>query len=263
METTWLKCETILCTIKYNLEKKTLTLYPDFSKTHPYDLEINGNTARHFKYYIDHVSPQIPDEENEKEMELIKKINNHKIQLVKQLIGTNFTLPPKNKLRFNFIFEISCAQNFENSSAIFVKYFIDLPPYWSNENNRQLQGVTQTSRSKKGDLITHFNHIFEVVLDYDLEHLNSGLPQPPYIYFEVISKDYWDRYRCEGLTYKNLPIKPGNYRCQMNCFRLLPGVSGRLRRFFIGDCSGYDVTWIGMPPEFDVSSTFEKCQTPF
>lgn len=88
--------------------------------------------------------------------------------------------------------------------------------------------------------------------------LPIGFPDFPYIYFEVVSRGSWDRYRCEGLTYHCLPIaKPGSYKYSLPCFRLSDGVKGELRRFFIGDCSNYnDITWVGLPKSIEVSKTF-------
>lgn len=88
-------------------------------------------------------------------------------------------------------------------------------------------------------------------LKFILEPLNS-----PYIYFEVVSKDTWSRYRTEGLTYKALPIlQPGVHVYDLQCLRVTTGKpSGELRRFFIGDCSSYnDITWTGIPRDLQVT----------
>lgn len=168
----------------------------------------------------------------------------------------NFVLPPVNKLQVNLFFEILWAKEFEYDT-IYVQYFIDLPSDWSCVDQSQLQGVTQTCHIQSEDSLAHFGHVFDVILEYNIENLEGQkVPKCPYIYFEVISKDTWNRYRTEGLTYKNLPVsKPGNYNFNLQCFRLTPSnISGQLRRFFIGDCSNYsDITWIGVPKNYEVS----------
>jgi Meckel syndrome type 1 protein len=175
--------------------------------------------------------------------------------MLRQFDGS-FVLPPKNKLQVNLFFEILWAKQFEYDT-IYVQYFIDLPSDWSCEDDSQLQGITQTCHTKGEESLAHFGHVFDVVLDYNIEELDKrGIPKSPYVYFEIISKDNWSRYRTEGLTYKNLPVaKPGNYRFELQCFRLIPeSISGQLRRFFIGDCSSYsDITWIGLPKDYEGS----------
>lgn len=134
-----------------------------------------------------------------------------------------------------------------------------MPDNWKCEDNTQLQGMTQTCHIKQSIDLGHFGHVFDITLDLNVEDLDKNkIPMCPYIYFEVISKDNWNRYRTEGLTYKNLPIaKPGLYHFELQCFRLLPeNISGQLRRFFIGDCSNYkNITGIGLPKNDDVSNT--------
>lgn len=101
----------------------------------------------------------------------------------------------------------------------------------------------------------HSNVIFTKRFNFNFPFSILGIPESPYIYFEVISKDYWDRYRTEGLTYKNIPVSaPGSYFYNLCCFRLRPqSLSSNLKRFFIGDCSNFnDITWIGLPKDFKV-----------
>ncbi|RZC41425.1 Meckel syndrome type 1 protein [Asbolus verrucosus] len=254
VDTTWIKDERILCTLKYDRKTKILSIHPDFTNFEPYLIKINGNKARNFKYLVENVSEPMPEDERFKETELIRKINNHKMALRRQFIDTNFVLPPKNQLQVSLFFEILWAKQFEYDT-IYVQYFIDLPPDWSCVDSSKLQGITQTCHTKNEEGLAHFGHVFDVVLEYNIEELGKlGIPKCPYIYFEIISKDSWSRYRTEGLTYKNLPVaKPGNYRFELQCFRLIPdSISGQLRRFFIGDCSNYsDITWIGVPKDYD------------
>lgn len=86
------------------------------------------------------------------------------------------------------------------------------------------------------------------------EHKFVGIIGAPYIYFEVISKDTFDRFRTEGITYTRLPVYAGLFDFRLNCLRILPNnLSSNLRRFFIGDYMNYDdVTWFGLPKEHEV-----------
>lgn len=170
-------------------------------------------------------------------------------------IDLPFCLPEKNQLQVHLLIEILSTKLFEYDT-IYVQYFIDLPSDWFCTDESQLQGVTQTCYAKGEEKIAHFSHLIDVTFNYNIENLNNTkIPKSPYIYLEVISKDSWNRYRTEGLTYKNLPLsKPGKYQYDLQCFRLIPdSISGQLRRFFIGDCSSYnDITWIGLPKNYEV-----------
>lgn len=82
-----------------------------------------------------------------------------------------------------------------------------------------------------------------------------GVILAPFVYFEVISKDTWDRYRTEGLSYRALPVsKPGIYEFNLQCIRIVSNNPvENMRRFFIGDCSNYnDISWIGIPKDYEV-----------
>lgn len=147
----------------------------------------------------------------------------------------------------HLFFEIAKASNFENDN-IYIRYLIDLPEDFLCEDTTTLTGTTQTSRTSPN----HFGFCFEVVLQVEKDDFVQRLP---YIYFEVISKDTWSRFRTEGLAYQCLPVfKSGYCEFQLSCVRICPeGTSGELRRFFIGDCGCYnDITWVGLPKDYEV-----------
>lgn len=78
----------------------------------------------------------------------------------------------------------------------------------------------------------------------------AELSQAPYIYFEVISKDSWNRYRSEGVAYQHLSVtRAGSFDYSLQCVRLYSQKPlQNLKRFFVGDYSSYDdLTWFGIP----------------
>ncbi|KAK9874303.1 hypothetical protein WA026_002654 [Henosepilachna vigintioctopunctata] len=245
----WVKFEHILCTLKYNKEKNILIICPDFSQRLPYRLQLNSDSIRTFYYFIENASEDIPEELAQKENEIFKKISEYRLSLKNITLNTTFELPSKNTLEVHIFFEIVSGQHFEYDD-IYVKYFIDLPEKWTCKNSGLLNGITQTCRGKGHSNLVTFGHVFDLILNYDIQDFfDKGFPKYPYIYFEVISRGSWDRYRCEGLTFKCLPIaKPDSYHFDLPCYRLTDGRMSDLRRFFIGDCSNYnDITWIGLP----------------
>lgn len=196
------------------------------------------------------------------------------------MIGTDFNKPPNSKLWVFFFCEICTAINFDNDN-IYICYFIDLPTNWSCENPSHLKGTTHVCKTTNRENLANFGFHFDFTLQYDLhefdktsEYLHysitdalftfkipTELPQPPYIYFEVVSIDSWGRYRCEGVTYKNLPIsQPGTHTYELQCSRLFSqNPIANLRRFFVGDYSSYDdATWFGYPSNHEVTITQHK-----
>ncbi|KAL1502526.1 hypothetical protein ABEB36_007658 [Hypothenemus hampei] len=250
-EDTWLKNEKVLCSLKFNEESKVLKVYPDFSNTRPYVLKIQSMEGKVFRYFIEHCSNLMPESIDSNQQTLIKKIREHSRNCVmNSLITETFRLPPKNKL-FVFVFlEISAAKLFDYPD-LFVEYSIHLPEGWSNCGEEALSGRTQLCRSSNNGGLVHFGHCVECFFEYNFINLeNTEYSNKPYIYFEVLSKDSWDRYRTEGLCYTSLPIShSGMFHYNLKCFRFTTeNPISEMRRFFIGDCHNYlDVSWVGVP----------------
>ncbi|XP_050299372.1 tectonic-like complex member MKS1 isoform X2 [Anthonomus grandis grandis] len=255
-EDTWIKNEKLLCTLKYNPSMKVLQVFPDFTVSRPYKLSVPRsiqNDEKVFSYFIENCSKEIPESIGLNEKSLIREINEYQEKLKIQMLPDSFKLPPKNKLYVFLLLEISSGTRFEYPE-VFVQYFIDLPEGWNCENDEILRGTTQTCKANEDGLV-HFGHCIEALIEYNC--LNSeGLPKCPYIYFEIFSKDSWERFRTEGLSYINLPIsQSGYFQYDLNCFRFTTkNPISEMKRYFIGDCQNYsDVTWIGMPKDYSES----------
>lgn len=260
-ENTWLKAEQILVTLKYNNKDKVLSICPDFSRTKPYELQISGDMDKTYHYYIENVSVTMSTEALIKESQILSKVAAYKQKFQVQNYFTTFDLPQKNILQVHLFVEILCAKNFEYDN-IYVQYFIDLPNPWKCKTPQNLKGYTHASVTKGTESLAHFGFPFDICLEYNLQNLREkAIPRPPYIYFEVISKDTWNRFRTEGLTYKSLPIsQPGIYEYDLPCFRICPkNPLLKMKRFFIGDYASYnDLSWVGLPKDYE-GSVINKC----
>ncbi|XP_031330878.1 Meckel syndrome type 1 protein-like isoform X1 [Photinus pyralis] len=244
---------TNLCTVTYDPARKVLTMRPDFTQSEPYRIHIEGDVKRIFQYRIDDVSEKIPFDAQLKENEILDRINLHQQKLKLDKGHAGFELPGKNKLDVCLYLEILAARNFENDN-VYVQYFIDLPAHWSCKNSDALKGCTQTSiRANSEDGAAHFGLPFEICLEYDVQRMDEEeILKSPYVYFEAVSKDFWDRFRTEGLAYTILPVtQAGVYSYELRCLRICPeGIACNLRRFFIGDFSNYDhITCASLPRE--------------
>ncbi|KAK4878658.1 hypothetical protein RN001_011164 [Aquatica leii] len=252
---------TVLCTIKYETTHKYFTLNPDFTQSQPYTIQIETDTKKNYRYYVEDASDKIPLETQLKENEILHKITSHQVKVRMKKAGTDFEVPSKNKLNFYLFCEILSGRNFEYND-IYVQYIIELPKNWSCRNGSNLSGSTFTSHSSSSDGLSYFGFPFEVYLECNLlEVAEDVIVKAPCIYFEIISKDSWDRFRSEGVAYTILPIsRAGVYTYELQCVRTCPaGPKGDLRRFFIGDFSSRsNLNWVALPKEHEQKEVVNK-----
>ncbi|OWK52084.1 Meckel syndrome type 1 protein [Lonchura striata] len=127
------------------------------------------------------------------------------------------------------------------------------PAEWSSSPFQQLSGVTQTCATKAvgWDNVAYFCYPFSVEMFYTQEDEDS-LPQWPVLYFEVLSLDFWQRYRVEGYGSLVLPTCPGVHMLTIPTWRPVGlGPVAEMRRFFIGGSPELeDLTYIRIPSTF-------------
>lgn len=72
--------------------------------------------------------------------------------------------------------------------------------------------------------------------------------------FEVLSLDWWGRYRTEGYGYVTLPSTSGLHQITSHTWRPIGNSPvNELRRFFIGgDAQLDDIMFVGVPHQFEV-----------
>lgn len=254
-ESTWIKSEYIICCLKYDSQRKILLIYPDFTKFSAYTMIVNNDMSKRYDIRIENMSELIAPEILEPEKQIIDKVALIEKKFKDHLVGVDFTMPADDQLLIFLLFEILTAKNMEYDD-IYIQYSVDISEHWSClSGSTSLRGSTQSCRTRKS--VAHFAFVFEVILCCNLKEIERIQTLTlPNIYLEIISKDTWDRYRSEGVCYKNLPVfKPGNYVFDMQCYRILPGsLTASLRRFFIGDYRRYeDVRWVNRAKDHGVS----------
>ncbi|KAH1187900.1 hypothetical protein KIL84_015129 [Mauremys mutica] len=166
------------------------------------------------------------------------------------------TLPGALRLFVNG--EIVSAQGY-GYDHLYVHFFLELPSRWSSPAFQQLSGVTQTCATKTlgRDNVAYFSYPFTLEMFFTQEDESEGsLPLWPVIYFEVLSLDYWQRYRVEGYGSVVLPAAPGFHTLTAPTWRPTElGTVSELRRFFIGGSPELeDMTYVRVPGIFKVSS---------
>ncbi|XP_031985929.1 Meckel syndrome type 1 protein isoform X2 [Corvus moneduloides] len=223
--------ENVLCTIKVD-GNGVITVKPDFTDTRgAYRIEVDGEKREVWEYTIENASAQVQPEEEEREQRVFRDLYGRHRDYLSGLVGSDFEMPLPGTLR------------------LFVNGEIE----WSSSPFQQLSGVTQTCATKTvgWDNVAYFCYPFTVDLFYTQEDEDS-LPQWPVLYFEVLSLDFWQRYRVEGYGSLVLPASPGVHVLTIPTWRPVElGTVAEMRRFFIGGSPELeDLTYIRIPSTF-------------
>uniref|UniRef100_A0A2I2ZEE5 MKS transition zone complex subunit 1 n=1 Tax=Gorilla gorilla gorilla TaxID=9595 RepID=A0A2I2ZEE5_GORGO len=236
------KYEHVLCTLKVD-SNGVITVKPDFTGLKgPYRIETEGEKQELWKYTIDNVSPHAQPEEEERERRVFKDVS--------------ATSVPGAETISDFLFSlVVSAQGYEYDN-LYVHFFVELPTaHWSSPAFQQLSGVTQTCTTKSlgMDKVAHFSYPFTFEAFFLHEDESSdALPEWPVLYCEVLSLDFWQRYRVEGYGAVVLPATPGSHTLTVSTWRPVElGTVAELRRFFIGGSLELeDLSYVRIPGSF-------------
>ncbi|CAF0733853.1 unnamed protein product [Brachionus calyciflorus] len=250
--------EVVLCCIKID-SNGAIVMKPDFSKD-SYFIQTGGFARETYEYFLEHVSSGITTDDLLREQRLHKELYLRHSQYIKNLVGTEFKMPVIGVMKVHIFGEIISAKNFDYDD-LHVYYQLDLPKNWHIDRSVPLSGFTPTSRTKVegDDEVAYFSHPFEFDLYYKNDEFNplnhDELPKMPKILFEVASYDSWNRYRTEGYTWTQIPVKPGMYTESKPCWRPRgDSLIYELRRFFIGGSPELeDITYTAIPSDHEGS----------
>ncbi|XP_075052756.1 tectonic-like complex member MKS1 [Mixophyes fleayi] len=245
--------EHVLCTIRVD-SNGVITLKPDVTGTKgPYRLELEGHKRELWKFTLQHVSESVQKEDQEQEENLYKDLYSRHREYLNSLVGLEFEMPPAGTLQVFINGEIVSAQEYDHDN-LYVHFFMELPKYWSSPDFQDLSGVTQSCRSKTlgRENVAYFSYPFSFELSLSEEVESEDVPQWPVLYFEVLSLDFWQRYRVEGYGYVVLPQTPGMHILTAQTWRPVElGTVSELRRFFIGGSPELeDITYVKIPGTF-------------
>ncbi|XP_038615257.1 Meckel syndrome type 1 protein [Tachyglossus aculeatus] len=248
------KYEHVLCTLKVD-SNGVITVKPDFTGSKgAYRIEVEGEKLELWKYTIENVSTPAQLEEEEREQRVFEDLYGRHREYLSSLVGSDFEMTPPGALRLFVNGEVVSAQGYEYDN-LYVHFFLDLPSNWSSPEFQQLSGITQTCGTKTlgRDNVAYFSYpfTFEASFLHEDESADS-LPQWPVLFFEVLSLDFWQRYRVEGYGAVVLPSTPGFHTLTAPTWRPVElGVTAELRRFFIGGSLELeDLTYVRVPGTF-------------
>uniref|UniRef100_A0A8C2RA58 MKS transition zone complex subunit 1 n=1 Tax=Capra hircus TaxID=9925 RepID=A0A8C2RA58_CAPHI len=247
------KHEHVLCTLKVDM----ITVKPDFTGSKgPYRIETEGEKQELWKYTVDNVSSLAQPEEEEREQRVFKDVREASLPS-DLLTGPHFSLPQTvpGALRLFVNGEVVSAQGYEYDN-LYVHFFVELPTSnWSSPAFQQLSGITQTcaTKSRGMDNVAYFSYpfTFEASFLHEDESVDA-LPEWPVLYCEVLSLDFWQRYRVEGYGAVVLPATPGSHTLTVSTWRPLElSPVAELRRFFIGGSLELeDLSYVWIPGTF-------------
>ncbi|XP_059525593.1 tectonic-like complex member MKS1 isoform X3 [Myotis daubentonii] len=247
--------EHVLCTLKVD-SNGVITVKPDFTGLKgPYRIETEGERQELWKYTVDNVSPLAQPEEEEREQRVFKDLYGRHKEYLSSLVGTDFEMTVPGALRLFVNGEVVSAQGYEYDN-LYVHFFVELPTTnWSSPAAQQLSGITQTCATKPlgMDKVAYFSYPFSFEASFLHEDESAeALPKWPVLYCEVLSLDFWQRYRVEGYGAVVLPATPGSHTLTVPTWRPMElGTVAELRRFFIGGSLELeDLSYVRVPGTF-------------
>ncbi|XP_012868928.1 PREDICTED: Meckel syndrome type 1 protein [Dipodomys ordii] len=247
--------EHVLCTLKVD-SNGVITVKPDFTGLKgPYRIETEGEKQELWKYTIDNVSSLAQPEEEEREQRVFKDLYGRHKDYLSSLVGTDFEMTAPGALRLFVNGEVVSAQGYEYDN-LYIHFFVELPTTnWSSPAVQQLSGVTQTCATKSlgMDKVAYFSYpfTFEAFFLHEDESADALL-EWPVLYCEVLSLDFWQRYRVEGYGAVVLPATPGSHTLTVSTWRPVElSPVAELRRFFIGGSLELeDLSYVRVPGTF-------------
>ncbi|XP_053131266.1 tectonic-like complex member MKS1 [Hemicordylus capensis] len=246
--------EHVLCTIKVD-SNSVLTVKPDFTGTKgPYRIKLEGEKRELWKFTLENASAQVLQEEEEREQRVLKDLYSRHKEYLHGLVGADFQMTLPDTLRLFVNSEIVSAQGYKYDN-LYIHFFLELPNRWSSPPSQSLSGVTQTCATKMlgRDKVAFFSFPFTLKMFFTQEdELEGSLPQWPMLYFEVLSMDFWQRFRVGGYRFVVLPATPGTHTLTASTWRPMElGTFSELQRFFIGGSPELeDLTYARVPGTF-------------
>uniref|UniRef100_A0A8C0B273 MKS transition zone complex subunit 1 n=1 Tax=Buteo japonicus TaxID=224669 RepID=A0A8C0B273_9AVES len=238
--------EHVLCAVKVD-GNGVITVKPDFTGTKgAYQIKLDGEKREVWKYTIENASVQVQPEEEECEQHVFIDLYSRHKEYLSSLVGSEFEM-----VIHSLFFSVS-AQGYEYDN-LYVHIFLELPNH--NPAFQQLSGVTQTCATKTvgWDNVAYFCYPFTLEMFFTQgDESEDSLPQWPVLYFEVISLDFWQRYRIEGYGSLVLPASPGLHVLTIPTWCPVElGTLAELRGFFTGGSPELeDITYIRIPSTF-------------
>ncbi|XP_034235784.1 Meckel syndrome type 1 protein-like [Thrips palmi] len=249
--------EYVLCVVRWNAASGSLFVSPDIcgppTESKPYRIEVDGDARNVYEYWLELASSDTSEEEKVREAELRSKVYRHQSDLRKARIGDDFCACQSGTLSVNIFGQINILQNFDDHN-LFIHYFIDLPRGWSSDSEESLAGISASCKASNG--CVHLGHPLQFNLKLSLSELEDSsdvVPRWPQLMFEVLSMDWWGRFRTEGYGYVTLPSTAGQHHVTTHTWRPIGNSPvSELRRFFIGGNPELeDITYVGIPHEHE------------
>ncbi|XP_026564422.1 Meckel syndrome type 1 protein isoform X1 [Pseudonaja textilis] len=246
--------EYVLCMIRVD-GNGVITIKPDFTGTKgPYRIELEGEKREMWKFTLENASATVEEKEEAREQRVFKDLYSRHKEYLNGLVGSDFEMTAPGIFRLFVNGEIVSAQGYEYNN-LYIHFFLELPSCWSCPPSQLLSGMTQTCTSKVHGKhhVAFFSFPFTLEMFFTQEDdLEGSLPEWPVLYFEVLSLDFWHRYRVEGYGFVVLPATPGVHTLSVSTWRPVElGTISELRRFFIGGSPELeDITYTKVPSTF-------------
>ncbi|KAG2382913.1 hypothetical protein C9374_004880 [Naegleria lovaniensis] len=185
---------------------------------------------------------------------ILKQLHEKSLQMKRNLVGMEFNDTPKN---YNFRLSISgtilSGRDFE-ADRYFVRYYFDLPSKYSLENPMSQKLVSSTQMGVASEMWNEFENYFEThfAFPFHFDCLCDKISPTPKLFFQVTSKDSWDRFRVEGYGFVSIPSTPGYHKLTVQTWKPAGSIRNNLRSRFVGGSTELrDLSYTAIPNGFD------------
>uniref|UniRef100_A0A670YUG6 MKS transition zone complex subunit 1 n=1 Tax=Pseudonaja textilis TaxID=8673 RepID=A0A670YUG6_PSETE len=232
--------EYVLCMIRVD-GNGVITIKPDFTGTKgPYRIELEGEKREMWKFTLENASATVEEKEEAREQRVFKDLYSRHKEYLNGLVGSDFEMAQRIRLYYSVSFSfLVSAQGYEYNN-LYIHFFLELPS-------------SDTTIFHSQHHVAFFSFPFTLEMFFTQEDdLEGSLPEWPVLYFEVLSLDFWHRYRVEGYGFVVLPATPGVHTLSVSTWRPVElGTISELRRFFIGGSPELeDITYTKVPSTF-------------
>ncbi|EFC50144.1 hypothetical protein NAEGRDRAFT_29577 [Naegleria gruberi] len=165
-----------------------------------------------------------------------------------------FNHPPKDKrIRVSISGNILSGRDFD-SEKYYIRYYLDMPSNFVFEDPMSQKLITSTQMGTAVEITKEYESYYEANFSFPFNFncLCSNITPMPKLFFQVTSKDFWDRYRVEGYGFIALPSTPGYHNYTVNTWKPTGSIRNNLRSSFVGGSTELrDLSYTAIPNGFE------------
>ncbi|KAF0974031.1 hypothetical protein FDP41_006962 [Naegleria fowleri] len=169
---------------------------------------------------------------------ILKQLHEKSLQMKRNLVGMEFNDTPKITI----------------SGCQFQEPFFQEEILKQIENPMSQKLVASTQMGTATEIWNEFDNYFEAhfAFTFHFDCLCDKISPTPKLFFQVTSKDSWDRFRMEGYGFVSIPSTPGYHQLTVQTWKPAGSIRNNLRSRFVGGSTELrDLSYAAIPNGFD------------